>query len=41
MVIHPVCRQGLEMEALAKQTLCAPGALNLDVSLIGPAMYCR
>ena len=41
MVIQPVCRQGLEMEALAKQTFWGPWAANLEVSVIAPAMYCR
>ena len=27
MVIQPVCRHGLEIEALAKQTFLAPSAL--------------
>jgi hypothetical protein len=41
MVIHPVCRQGLEMDALAKQTFFAPSLAYSEVSIISALMYCR
>ena len=40
MVIQPVWRHGLEIEALAKQTFLAPSALYSEVSVISPSMYC-
>src|SRR5918992_1504702 len=40
MVIQPVWRHGLEIEALAKHTFCAPLDLNAAVSVISPSMYC-
>ena len=41
MVIQPVWRHGLEIEALAKQAFLAPSAVNSEVSVISPSMYCR
>src|SRR6478736_4019 len=41
MVIQPVWRHGLEIEALAKHAFCSPLALRSDVSVISPSMYCR
>jgi hypothetical protein len=40
MVIQPVCRHGLEIEALEKQTFCAPSAARSEVFFISPSMYC-
>jgi len=40
IVIQPVWRHGLLIEALAKQTFLAPSDLNFDVSVISPSMYC-
>ena len=40
MVIQPVWRHGLEIEALAKHAFFAPSALNSEVSVISPSMYC-
>ena len=41
MVIQPVWRHGLEIEALAKHAFFAPLALKSAVSVISPSMYCR
>ena len=41
MVIQPVCRHGLEIEAFAKHTFLAPPDLYSEVSVISPSMYCR
>ena len=40
MVIQPVWRHGLEIEALAKQTFIDSCVAYSDVSVIGPSMYC-
>ena len=41
MVIQPVWRHGLEIEALAKHAFWPPSALKSAVSVISPSMYCR
>ncbi len=41
MVIQPVWRHGLEIDALAKHAFLAPSLANAEVSTISALMYCR
>ena len=41
IVIHPVWRQGLEIDALAKHIFFSPADSNCEVSTISGSIICR